>query len=138
MNIRKKALVFALVFSVVLLALFSSGCYTGKATIKEWLDTEKGKDYVEELKKSVPDENVPEFNFYAEANHVVVAEYVCKPGVTMDAEKINSVVEEMKFEYQRSILEFMDENDVEEYYILIRYKSSDGKIMGERLITRSN
>lgn len=141
MQKRKKPaalMIVVLTLSLIAFVLSSAGCYKSKITIKEWLDTENGKEYVEDLKKTVPDENVPTFNFFAEADNVVIAEYVCKEGMTMDSEKLNSIVSNLKSDYQNNIQQFMDSYDMEEFSIVIRYKSSDGIIMGERIITRSN
>ena len=139
--LRKNKKAVSLIFfslALIFFVLSSAGCNKSKINIREWLDTEDGKDYVAELKKSVPDENVPEFNYFAAADNVVIAEYVCKQGMTMDSEKINSIADTVKSGYQKSIQEFMDSYDMEEFSVVIRYKSSDGKIMGERIITRSN
>lgn len=137
---RTASLFMLALFSVVLLiGVFSStGCYQEKLTILEWLSTEEGKEYAEELQKSVPDENFPTFNYFAESDVILVAEYICKPGVTLDTDNINDTVDKLKPSYKKSIQDFMDKYDLKEFAIVIRYKNSDGKLAGERIITRNS
>lgn len=127
----------SVIFSLALVAavISSSGCYADKMTVKEWLLTEEGKEYSEELQKTVPDENFPKFNYYAETDNILIAEYVCKEGLKLDSDNINSTVDKMRPVYKKSIQEFMDEYDVKEFAIVMRYKGADGKIQGERIIT---